>query len=491
MRLVLSIVLIVTVPVLYGQNKIQSKISDAIVKNEATSHLTFLAADEMRGRYTGSPELDIAANYLATQFRILGARPHSSAPDFFQVVELEKIIPPTAVSLRIDTTVFRLRDDIVVMSGGSISLEKELVFIGYGAKEDFEKADVNDKIVVTFAGTPESKSPRRLMHDEAPAKELLAQQYHAAALVEIMTLPGVPWQTIVNNFSKARMNIHEPGRQSLPHFFMRNTESETLRSLQQTKRARGRLDVVASQPQIVRSENVIGLIEGTDARLKNEWIAITAHYDHIGVMKNSSPDSIYNGARDNAIGTVGLLEAAKFFAANPPKRSLLLVAFTGEEMGMLGSAWYAAHPAIPLNQTVFDFNGDGGGYNDKTIATIIDFNRTTSDELLKKGCEAYGLILKGDPAPEQNLYERSDNMNFAAKGVPAVNFSPGVKAFDPDVLKYYHQPADEVGTLDMDYLEKFYRSFIYCIYLIANDPERPHWKSGDKFESAAKALYAN
>ncbi|MBA4055419.1 MAG: hypothetical protein C0490_11955 [Marivirga sp.] len=210
----------------------------------------------------------------------------------------------------------------------------------------------------------------------------------------------------------------------------------------------------------------------------------------MGVKKNNTPDSIFNGARDNAIGTVALLQAAKFFKNSPPKRSIVLIALTAEEKGLLGSEWYSNHPLIPLNQIVFDYNCDGAGYNDKSIATIIDFNRTTADELLKKACQAFGLELKGDPAPEQNLYERSDNVNFAVKGVPAVNFSPGVKAFDPELFKYYHQPADEVGSLDMVYLEKFFRSFVYGAYLLANSKERPMWKSGDKFEAAGKALYS-
>lgn len=119
----------------------------------------------------------------------------------------------------------------------------------------------------------------------------------------------------------------------------------------------------------------------------------------------------------------------------------------------------------------------------------MDLNRTTVDPLVKKACEAFGLTLKGDPAPEQNLYERSDNINFAVKGVPAVDMAPGVKAFDKDLFKYYHQPSDEVSSLDMTYLEKFHRIFVYGAYLIANAKEKPLWVKGDKFEEAGKKLY--
>jgi Zn-dependent M28 family amino/carboxypeptidase len=167
----------------------------------------------------------------------------------------------------------------------------------------------------------------------------------------------------------------------------------------------------------------------------------------------------------------------------------LLLAVTGEEKGLLGSEWYANHPAVPLNQTVFNFNCDGAGYNDKTIASLVDLNRTTADDQLRKACKAFGLELKGDPVPEQNLYERSDNLNFAVKGVPAVNFSPGVKSFDAELFKYYHQPADEIASLDMTYLEKFYRAYVYSAYLLATDAQVPVWKAGDKFEEAGKKLY--
>jgi Zn-dependent M28 family amino/carboxypeptidase len=113
------------------------------------------------------------------------------------------------------------------------------------------------------------------------------------------------------------------------------------------------------------------------------------------------------------------------------------------------------------------------------------------DESLKKATQAFGLELKGDPAPEQNLYERSDNLNFAVKGVPAVDVAPGVKAFDPELFKYYHQPADEVSSLDMTYIEKFPRIFVYAAYLIVNDKARPVWQKGDKFEEAGKRLYGD
>jgi Iap family predicted aminopeptidase len=303
-----------------------------------------------------------------------------------------------------------------------------------------------------------------------------------------MMLPGLPWPSIVNFLSTERM-LTEKNSKSIPHIWMKKSDAPGLASLMETRKATGKLVIEASPQTNIRAKNVAAVIEGTDPSLRNEWIIISAHYDHVGVKKNPSQDSIYNGARDNAIGTVALLQAAKFFGKNRPKRPIMFLALTGEEKGLLGSEWYTNHPLIPLNQTVFNLNCDGAGYNDTTMANLIDLNRISADEHFKKSSTAFGLELKGDPAPVQNLYERSDNVNFAVKGVPAVTFSPGVKEFDQELMKYYHQPPDEVNSLNMRYIEKFHRAFVYAAYLVVNAKERPLWVKGDKFEEAGRKLY--
>jgi Zn-dependent M28 family amino/carboxypeptidase len=156
---------------------------------------------------------------------------------------------------------------------------------------------------------------------------------------------------------------------------------------------------------------------------------------------------------------------------------------------LLGSGYYVDHPLVPLNKTVFNFNCDGAGYNDTTMVTIIGLERTSLRDDLTRACKAFGLRAEPDPVPEQNLYERSDNFNFAAKGIPAIDFAPGTKSFDAELMKYYHQPADEVATLDFNYLIKYFRAYAYANYLIANRPQAPTWTAGDKFEALGKKLY--
>jgi Zn-dependent M28 family amino/carboxypeptidase len=474
-----------------GQKKIVQKIEESVIAREIEAHLSFLCSDDMRGRDTGSREIDIAANYITSQLKIFGAKPVQNDTSYFQQVLLEKIVAPKGASLVMGADSFKLKDDLLYLAGSSSTLNGNIIFVGYGTNADFESVDVKGKIVVAFAGSNDSTNAAQALFTDSPAKRKIAFKHGASALVEIMSLPGLPWQSMANFLSADRMITQKENQSSLPHLLMKKRESAAMTALVESKKATGKLRIEIAPPTQISAKNVAGVIEGNDPSLKNEWIILSAHYDHIGVKKNQSPDSIFNGARDNGIGTVALLEAAKFLSFNRPKRSILILALTGEEKGLLGSEWYANHPLIPLKQTVFDFNCDGAGYNDKSIITLIDLNRTSVDELIGKASQTFGLGVKGDPAPGQNLYERSDNLNFAVKGIPSVNIAPGIKAFDQELMKYYHQAADEVSTMDMAYVEKFHRSFVYAAYLIANATERPKWKKGDKFEAAGTKLYSN
>ncbi|MTI89129.1 MAG: M20/M25/M40 family metallo-hydrolase [Balneolaceae bacterium] len=245
------------------------------------------------------------------------------------------------------------------------------------------------------------------------------------------------------------------------------------------------------------SRNVIGMIEGTDPELKDEYILLTAHYDHVGVRSprgdngsDTPADSIYNGARDNGMGTIAVIAAARAFAKKAPKRSILLLAVTAEEMGLVGSRYYAENPLIPHNQVVYNLNVDTGGYSDTSIVTVVGLGRTSADSLIIQGTKPFGIEPIADPSPGEGLFDRSDNVNFARQGIPAPTFSPGFRAFsDPGVANYYHQPADEADDMDYDYLTRFTQAYVHTARIIANADEAPHWMPGDKYEEAAKQLY--
>ncbi len=235
--------------------------------------------------------------------------------------------------------------------------------------------------------------------------------------------------------------------------------------------------------------NIIGKIEGSDPELKKQHLVMCAHYDHIGVQAGESQDSIYNGTRDNGIGTTGLINAAKYFGKYPPKRSILVLALTGEEKGLLGSEYYVNNPKIPLEETVFALNIDNSGYTTTDVITLLDTNRTNIDELVVQAAAESGLGVIGDRLPDQNYYERSDQVSFARKGVLAINFKMSMTAFDERITQYYHRPTDEFHTVDLAYIHKYWKAFVRSAELIANWAQRPYWVEGDKFEPAGKELY--
>ena len=478
---------LVCVSTTFSQKKPVAEIKKMVTRPDVEAPLTFLAADEMRGRDTGSHELDIAANYIASHFQQLGLQVLPGAERYFQKVDLVKNFPIGTSEFKLNEDILRFKEHFVVMEGNNMEWSGECVYVGYGSVSEIP-ADVTGKMIISIAGSKEAVGIQQIFSASAEKFNRI-KAAGAAGLVEYFVTVPFPWPAIVNYFgANSSIAIKSEGP-AAPHLWMKDTEVAGMRELKEQKKINGSLSIQGSRQVALSTRNVVGKIVGTDPILKNEHIVISAHYDHVGVGAKKDQDSIYNGARDNALGTVGMMTAARFFTKYPPRRSIIFMALTGEEKGLLGSAWYADHPLVPLRQTVFDFDCDGAGYNDKTVATVIGLERTSAEGDIAKACEAFGLKAGRDPVPEQNLYERSDNYNFAKKGVPAIDFATGLKSFDAEIMKYYHQPADEVGSLDFDYLVRYYRAFVYANFLIANSPKAPSWTAGDKYEQVGKALY--
>jgi hypothetical protein len=321
-------------------------------------------------------------------------------------------------------------------------------------------------------------------------KKKLIQEKGGIALIEKFRPMGYPWNMVKQFF----MNEHpEMGEESNLGVFLIDDD---LTALIQNQSANAAISVSDNEVKNIPAKNVLGWIEGTDPKLKNQFIVLSAHYDHLGVakkpkMEEGKMDSIYNGARDNAIGTTAVIDAARYFAQHPAKRSILFIAYTAEEIGEVGSKYFSLHPLVPLKQLVYNLNIDNANYNDTSIITVIGLGRTSADEDIKKACAAYHLTAMPDPAPEQNLFDRSDNANLADKGIPAPTFSLGIKKFDAEINKRYHQLSDEVGNFDLDYGLKYIRSFILAAKYIADNPAQPVWIKGDKYEAAWKELFKN
>ncbi len=468
---------------------------------ELKASLYFLSSDELKGRRTGSEGNNIAARYIASRFEAYGLEKAPGAEGYYQVIPFEGVKPPAAASLTIGDLNYEQGSSLLIMRGPAVDMEAKVVFAGHGWKDaekgydDYKKVDVKDKIVVVLPGTPDASDPLSVFQAMKKKRQYAAEE-GAVALVEMFRLQ-FPWDFFLRYFNKENLTIADSkadNASNLVYGWLKETKTTELKPLMDGKKFKARLSSDGFSKRPNPSQNVIGIIPGTDPELKEEYVVLTAHYDHVGTGKDGGgaftpQDSIFNGARDNGMGTTALLAATKSLALSPPKRSVIVLAVTGEEMGLLGSNYYVENPLIPLNKTIYNLNTDGAGYNTTEHVSIIGYGRTGVDDLYEKGSNAFGLQVIQDPAPEQNLFDRSDNVSFAAKGVPCVSLSPGVTDFDQELMKNYHQVTDEATSIDYEYLKKYCQSFVYTARLIADHSERPQWKAGDKYEEAGKALY--
>jgi hypothetical protein len=473
-------------------------------KSDAEVHMRFLAADELLGRRTGEQGNLVAARYIAEQFRKLGVVPvpggsGSNTTSYFQNVPFEKLGAAGAGEITADAEILKSGTDWLLMSGDEASLKAPIVYASFGLEnsakgwDDYKGLDLKGKIVLVESGTPETQTPAEIIATSNEKRKIAAEK-GAIAVIELFNAP-IPWNVVTRAFGGEKMSVLEgekPTGAAIPHAWVNGKEAKFARALRAAKEVD--FKTAGRKAKIVNSYNVAGFIPGSDPKLKDEYVLLTAHYDHVGVGKQggqpfTAEDSIFNGARDNAFGTVAILTAAESFSKNPPKRSVLIIALTGEEVGLLGSKYYAAHPLMPLNKCIFNMNSDGAGYNDTTIVSVMGLDRTGARAEIETASKAFGLGVFADPSPEQGLFDRSDNVNFAKEGIPAPTFTPGFKEFNGDILKNYHQVSDNPETIDFNYLLKFSQAYTYATRLIADRKTAPQWSTGDKYEPAAKKLY--
>lgn len=467
---------------------------------QVESQLRFIAADELKGRRTGSEGNNIAARFIASHLAAWGYQSPEGADNYFQKINLVANLPPQSGSLQLDKSAFTLGEDLILLDGVEKELKTTAVYANFGwvdaatGHDDYKGLDVKGKVVVTLCGLPHSNDPAEVFNAMA-AKRRLASEKGALGLVEIYTL-SYPWRFFRNYFSRERLEVSEAdaAADGLLYAWVQGAGKKEFEQLKGGKSLPVVFSSGAASHRSMASQNVIGVLEGTDPQLKDEYILLTAHYDHVGTGRDGGgaygpQDSIFNGARDNGIGVVALMSAAEALALQRPKRSVLVLAVTAEEIGLLGSQYYADHPLIPLEKTIFNLNTDGAGYNLTTGVGIIGWDRTGTNAVVEKGLKPFDLEVIPDPAKEQGLFDRSDNVSFARKGIPCLTFSPGFRSFDQDLMQYYHQVRDEVGTLDWDYVTKFCQAFAHTARLMANAEQRPTWVSGDKYEEAGKNLY--
>jgi hypothetical protein len=485
---------VVSIPVCVAQKNARFP-EDQLRQEEAAAHLRFLASDELLGRMTGSPSIDVAARYIAEQFREWRLEVFPGMEGYFQPVPLQRRFPPTTgqIVLLGDTLLQGKR--MVTRSGGPVDLKGEYVYVGYGLidpekkTDDYRGIDPNGKIVITRFGAEGNLSPMAAMELSA-MKRKLAADHGAVALIELYK-GTFAWRMLSSFLGRPGIELGAAGP-DLPHFMVEDTSFAIGSKLQAQTKGSVSVQSGGIRREPVPARNVIGYIKGSDPKLRDEYVLLTAHYDHIGTGRGRSAtaDTIFNGARDNAMGVVALIEAAQAFSVQPPKRSVIIAAVTGEEIGEYGSRHLSANPPVPMDRIVFDLNTDGAGFDDTTIVTVVGLERTTAEGPIQKGSQRYGLKAIVDPVPEQHLFDRSDNANFAAVGVPAPTYSAGFRSFGDEILKYYHKAEDQVDdSFNFSYFLKFCKAYVHSARLIAEMKERPFWKPGDKYESAGKKLY--
>jgi hypothetical protein len=220
--------------------------------------------------------------------------------------------------------------------------------------------------------------------------------------------------------------------------------------------------------------NVVAIFRGSDPALRDEYVVLSAHMDHVGVGRPVRGDSIYNGADDDASGTSALLEVAEAFAAlgQRPARSILFLGVSGEEKGLLGSAWFSDHPTVPITSIVADVNIDMIGRNSRDTVVVIGKDYSSLGDVVQRVAAdnrgMLGLAAGDDIWPEERFFFRSDHFNFARKEIPAVFFFAGVH-------EDYHQPSDQVEKIDTDKAARVARLVFLTAHSIATDPQRPQW----------------
>ncbi|WP_339879657.1 M28 family peptidase [uncultured Algoriphagus sp.] len=468
----------------------QKKIDKKFNEKAAVAELTYLASDELKGRDPGAPEMALAYNFIAKQLEAAGAKPLSGGDGYFQNIPFMMSSPPSKGEIKLKDSVYSQGKNMLVINGDAISGKYELVDVGFGLADDLEGKDLKGKILLTNVGAPDRMSPADLFA-LGSEKAKLAEAAGAIGVIERFNIPSIPWPLIVNYLNRSQMVIDNGESSKMPYIWIEDVKNMLKNQLTAGK-VEANLLVEGKNNTPVEGKNVLAWIEGSDKTLKDEFVMLSAHYDHVGIgTPDASGDSIYNGTRDNAVGTVAVMNAAKFFAKNPPKRSILLALWTAEEKGLLGSAYFAENPLIPLDKIIYNLNIDGAGYNDTSVITVIGLGRTTADDLVSEAVADFGLKAIADPAPEQGLYDRSDNVNFAKEGIPAPTFSLGFTAFDDEINKYYHKAGDHVDSMDLDYVTLYWKSFILAAQNIANAENQPMWVAGDKYEEAGKKLYGD
>lgn len=464
-----------------------------ITASDFFGRISFLASDVLGGRDTPSRGLDVAAAYLVSEYLRLGLEPAGEHDSFYQWYPFPELALDTTTVhfgtvIAGENRMLRYGDDFFVTAvagdagGGRAMNHARLVYVGSGA-DGLPAVDYTDAApVITMPASYDRDWRLAVSRARAAAA---AAGANALVVVVAPDFPEARFRQLAAASRAARRQIPVAGE--IPVVYLTYAAAVGIAE-------RAGLDVEAldgaSGPVPIEgvdahfaahavathdgmAPNVVAILPGSDPALRDEYVVLSAHMDHVGIGRPVDGDSIYNGADDNASGTTALVEIAEALAslAERPRRSIVFLHVSGEEHGLLGSRWYSDHPTVPLERTVANINVDMIARNSPDSVVVIgkDFSSLGGvvDAVAARHPEV-GLVVSDDIWPEERFFFRSDHFNFARKEVPSIFFFSGVH-------EDYHRPSDEVHTLDTDKAARVARMIFHTLVEIANAPGRPTW----------------
>jgi len=517
--------------VLFSACSRQEKLATPITSEEIKSHIAVLANDSLMGRKPFTAAEPKTINYISDQFKKLGLEPGNNG-SYFQEVPMVEITGSPSPTMEIaggkSPIIFNNLIDYVASTRQELDevelKNSPLVFAGYGIVapeyhwKDYAGLDVKGKTVVVLVNDPGFKGDTMTYYGRWTYKYEEAARQGAAGVIIVHETKAAsyPWSVVSSSFPGAKLYLQQKdkhlGRCKVEGWITGNAAKKlfTAAGFSDDMRASARkagfkaiplnLNInltVHNKLKYSTSHNVIATLKGSNN--PGEYIIYTAHWDHLGIGKpDAKGDSVYNGAVDNADGVAALISMAKAFteAKEKPGRSVIFLAVTGEEQGLLGSEYYATHPVYPLNKTIANLNMDAlGDYGETKDFAITGKGQNDLDDYVLKYAKADDRIVVGDRNPGAGSYYRSDHFNFAKAGVPALDMNNGDislahgeawgKAQQKDYTAHrYHQASDNY-TPDMDAsgMAEVANLLFNVGYQLSNETTYPGWKNGSEFKA--------
>ena len=477
-----------------AQNSVPAEAKAALDRISADSlrgHLSFIASDLLEGRATPSRGLDTAALYIAAQFRRAGLEP-AGDDGYFQTanwVTLQHDMDAFNLKLRDGKEMIDVRSDKVSFAyEGGVNVDRaplyKIVFSDAEAVAALKPDELKGRVVLTEIPDYRREDRARRMEAFRARNEFLSRLSVLKAEV-ILTID----RSAASGSGSGQGRLIDPENRrtfpapGVPLITVHDQRVAKLYDEMKSGSSAAEVSLKLAPPveKPVKIRNVIGVLRGSDPALKDTYVLVTAHYDHLGVQAGVEGDNIFNGANDDGSGTVSVVELASALAAmNPrPKRSLVFMTFFGEERGLLGSRYYGAHPVFPIEKTVADINLEQVGRTDSTEgpqvanASMTGFDFSDVGEIFKAAGEQTGIKVYKHERNSDAYFSRSDNQALADQGVPAHTLCV---AYDyPD----YHGAGDHWEKIDYDNMARVDRMVALGLLMIANNPAVPKWNEAN------------